>query len=102
MRRLLVPIIVLVALQPLDIWTTHIALNQYGGVEANPITTLILALGGFAALSLVKLAVVGVNLSSAVLHVRKGLEARALTAICVLGVIYSGVVGWNLYGIAAA
>lgn len=102
MRRLWVPIIVLVAMQPLDLWTTHVALTQFGGIEGNPLTALLLALGGFAALGLAKLAIIGVNISSAVLHVRRGLETRALTAICVLGIIYTAVIGWNTIGIAAA
>lgn len=95
MRRLLAPLVVLATLQVLDLWTTHAAF-EHGAVEGNPVTALALVLGGFLALSALKVAAVSVNVSAAVLNVRAGHGARAVRGICIVSMLYCGVVLSNL------
>lgn len=85
---------ILSALQVLDLVTTFFVL-RLGGVEMNPVGALILGLGGFAGLVVLKVVVTGNAIHATRRLIKRGRARLALGMVAGLNVVYFGVVGWN-------
>jgi hypothetical protein len=92
------PLALLLVAQALDVWTTHAVLGL-GGVEANPISALLLATGGFLGLAAAKVGVCCVAVAACVALVRRGSGHRARVALCSVCWFYAVVVSWNAWNV---
>lgn len=99
MKRARLPLLVLVALQILDLATTYRVI-ALGGVEQNPPLAWLLAVFGFGGLVILKLVVTANTVRAARKLINRGRERWVMNATCGLAVIYAGVIGWNCMTLA--
>ena len=88
--------LVLVAIQALDVWTTHAILSS-GGYEANPLAASILAAGGLGGLALAKAAFSAVSIASGTALARRGFVYVAQAAMVAVVLMHLLMVSSNLH-----